>query len=124
MLKRLTVAAVAVSLAAGGLLLLYAVLLNRHAKRVLQNVFELSQQQPPPSLSDLKRRFGKELTPMPGCPGVIAGTSRYAGVLHPGSAGLEHSSYDRLAVRLTGPAAMSDSLPIRLFSFRRIAKTS
>jgi len=47
MLKRLTVAAVAVSLAAGGLLLLYVVLLNRHAKRVLQNVFELSQQHPP-----------------------------------------------------------------------------
>src|SRR5690242_9243609 len=71
MLKRLTVAAVAVSLAAGRFLLLYAVLLNRHAKRVLQNVFELSRQQPPPSLSDLKRRFAKELTPMPGCPGVV-----------------------------------------------------
>jgi len=61
------VAAVAVSLAAGGLLLLYAHLLNKRAERLLQNVYELSQQQSLPSLADVRQRFGKELKQVDGC---------------------------------------------------------
>jgi hypothetical protein len=67
MIRRLTVAAVAVSLAAGGLLFLYAHLLNKRAERLLQNVYELSQQQSFPSLADIQQQFGKELKPVDGC---------------------------------------------------------
>lgn len=68
MIRRGTVALVAMSLALASLLLLYVHLLNRRAERVLENVFELSQQQPLASLADLQQRFGKELTAMHDCP--------------------------------------------------------
>lgn len=66
-IRRLIIAVAGLALVAFGSFFLYARLLNEHAERMLQTVYELSQQEQIPTLADIRERFGKQLNQLHGC---------------------------------------------------------
>jgi len=67
MIQRLMIAVAAVGLLALCSLLLYTRLLNQQAEFLLRTVYELSQQEHIPTLTNLRERFGSKLKQMDGC---------------------------------------------------------
>jgi hypothetical protein len=68
MLRRSAVALAVVGVVAFGSLFLYAHLLNERAEGMVRTAYELSDQERIPVLADIRKRFGKRLKQLDGCP--------------------------------------------------------
>jgi hypothetical protein len=67
-MKRVLIATVAVAILAIGAFVLYSRLLRARSVGLLQCAYELSQQRPNPTITDLRDRFRSHLKQVEGCP--------------------------------------------------------